>query len=689
MEALRRRHGSPDYRAATGVMRDVFVRVLHEGYRQAMAGISCPVDLVWGEADAETPLEVAQRAVGLFPSASLTVLDGIGHLVPTEAPDALARFIVGDPSRAHPVVEGAVPTSTANRPTGVSRGGRAAVRRPQVRGAATLAANPSAIVHAQRFGTAGAWVAVGLCLLSTVAAGARWLRVAQREHYLPGSVLRFAGRWWLGSPADGAIGAVAIAAAVAAWWWPVVAVVSAAAVTLAPLGLGVRGRSAPLRWTRRLRTLAVIWVVLTGAIVVVGWLIGVAPVVAASVAVLTPLLVDTAAALVAPVERRLADRYVQLRRRPAGPGSAHCRGHHRILRQDIDEEPCGPAGRVFPAARRLAGQLQQPSGLARAVNENLADGTEVFVAEMGTYGVGEIAELCRWCPPDIAVITASRAGPPRAVRQRGADRRGQVRDTDGRRPLAVLAVDDGRLAALADRTAVQGVRVVRCSTADRAADVCVERTGTRHTPCMSVYVSGEPVAKDVALPAGVQPSNLACAIAVALELGLDARTIIERLPAVHVADHRLSVARAPSGVMVVDDTYNANPSGNRGRLGRPGVGGRWSAGGLAAAWAARPAPARNPAPRLAVVTPGLVELGGRQFDENRRFGAAVAERATDLLVVGRTNRRALLAGAGSVDRPGLQVRCVRHRDAAVAWVRQLLGPGDAVLYENDLPDHYP
>jgi UDP-N-acetylmuramoyl-tripeptide--D-alanyl-D-alanine ligase len=90
-----------------------------------------------------------------------------------------------------------------------------------------------------------------------------------------------------------------------------------------------------------------------------------------------------------------------------------------------------------------------------------------------------------------------------------------------------------------------------------------------------------------------------------------------------------------------------------------------------------------------VVTPGLVELGGRQFDENQRFGAAVAQRATDLLVVGRTNRRALLAGAGSVDRPGLQVRCVRHRDGAVAWVRQHLGPGDAVLYENDLPDHYP
>jgi hypothetical protein len=32
---------------------------------------------------------------------------------------------------------------------------------------------------------------------------------------------------------------------------------------------------------------------------------------------------------------------------------------------------------------------------------------------------------------------------------------------------------------------------------------------------------------------------------------------------------------------------------------------------------------------------------------------------------------------------------VRDRDQAVEWVRGELTPGDTVLYENDLPDHYP
>jgi UDP-N-acetylmuramoyl-tripeptide--D-alanyl-D-alanine ligase len=85
----------------------------------------------------------------------------------------------------------------------------------------------------------------------------------------------------------------------------------------------------------------------------------------------------------------------------------------------------------------------------------------------------------------------------------------------------------------------------------------------------------------------------------------------------------------------------------------------------------------------------MVELGPRQFDENLRFGAAIAERADDLVIVGRTNRRALLAGVASVAGSTVTVTLVPDRDEAVTWVRARLGPGDAVLYENDLPDHYP
>ncbi len=95
MEAMRGRYGSADYRAATGVMRDVLVRLLAEEYSESMAAVRCPVELLWGEDDTEVPVEVAVRATPVFPSARLVVLPGIGHLLPTEAPTELRRAVLG------------------------------------------------------------------------------------------------------------------------------------------------------------------------------------------------------------------------------------------------------------------------------------------------------------------------------------------------------------------------------------------------------------------------------------------------------------------------------------------------------------------------------------------------------------------------------------------------------------------
>lgn len=97
MEARRQQSGSDDYRAATGVMRDVLVRAIGETndgvYRDALTRVRCPVELVWGEHDTAAPLAVAEEAQSLVDSAVLTVVAGVGHLTPTEAPTALRAAV--------------------------------------------------------------------------------------------------------------------------------------------------------------------------------------------------------------------------------------------------------------------------------------------------------------------------------------------------------------------------------------------------------------------------------------------------------------------------------------------------------------------------------------------------------------------------------------------------------------------
>jgi UDP-N-acetylmuramoyl-tripeptide--D-alanyl-D-alanine ligase len=91
-----------------------------------------------------------------------------------------------------------------------------------------------------------------------VVASLRWLRVAQFEHYLPGSTTRFMVRWFRSSAVNSALGIATVAAAVTGVFVPVVLVGAGVLVLVWPIGLGLRGRTRRLQWTRRLRTLAAV-----------------------------------------------------------------------------------------------------------------------------------------------------------------------------------------------------------------------------------------------------------------------------------------------------------------------------------------------------------------------------------------------------------------------------------------------
>jgi pimeloyl-ACP methyl ester carboxylesterase len=81
MESARRRFGSADYRAASGVMREILVQTVGEDYLDDVATMSMPVELVWGEFDRPAPLQVAQMALERLPHGRLTVAEGSEHLL--------------------------------------------------------------------------------------------------------------------------------------------------------------------------------------------------------------------------------------------------------------------------------------------------------------------------------------------------------------------------------------------------------------------------------------------------------------------------------------------------------------------------------------------------------------------------------------------------------------------------------
>lgn len=495
---------------------------------------------------------------------------------------------------------------------------------------------------------------VALCLLATVAGTPRWLRVAQREHYLAGSVTWTDQLWLLRSPWSAAIwlpviGAYALGLIVNPWFY----VVAAGLAQATPFGLPYRGRTSRLAWTPRVRRLSI-------ALGLLVLLIGVwSPASAALTSLFLTVLVDAALLLVAPLERRLATTFLEQARERVGrvrptviaiTGSygktttknylAHLLSHtHSVL--------------ASPAS------FNNAMGLSRTVNEHLVPGTEVFIAEMGTYGAGEIRALCGVFPPDIAVLTAIGEVHLQRMKTREGVLKAKSEITEKARTV-VLNADDPLLAGLADSLAQQGKVVIRCSIIDPDAEVAIIAGRLR--------VRGADIGP-VTLPDSVHPANAAVAVGAAVALGDDPMLLITRLKDLPTVAHRLEPVSLPNGSWILDDTYNSNPTG--------------------AAEAVRRATmlADRSGGKVHVVTPGMVELGTVQAERNTELARAVTEAgAATLVVVGRTNAAALRkGGTGSAT----QVIEVPTRPEAVALIEKRSAPGDVVLYENDLPDHYP
>lgn len=508
-------------------------------------------------------------------------------------------------------------------------------------------------------------VAVLVAVLAlTVVSGLRWLRVSQREHYLPGRAGRIARLWYSRSGQDAMGELVAIALAVlalvpfdTAW---LAAIVGAGIGALVPTGLSVRGRTSKLAWTGRLRRLAIGWILL---VLVLGgllaWLVG--PAATALVAVSVPLTVDAAAWLMGLVEKRLSAPFVAKARQRLA------RVRPSVVAITGSYGKTSTKGYVAHLLARSRAVVASPAsfnnrlGLSRAVNDGLAEGTEVFVAEMGTYGPGEIRELCELFPPDVAAITTIGEAHLERMGSKEVILAAKSEITE-RAKVVVLPVDESGLAALAERCSAEGKRVVTCSVTGLEADVVVDlaaATATLAAPDGPVTLElGDGVAHGV---------NLAVALGIALALDVEPEALRGRLTGLPRAAHRAEVQRTAEGLTVIDDTYNANPVGAKAAL-------------------AEAAALVGEGGRLVLVTPGMVELGPVQVERNTALGRQASEAGALVVVVGRTNRSALVAG---ITAGGGEYELVERRDQAVAVATRVAGPGGVILYENDLPDHYP
>jgi pimeloyl-ACP methyl ester carboxylesterase len=74
------KYGSRDYLNA-GVLQGTLVKTVSEDVTEIVKQIQAPVLLLWGEADTETPVEMAHRYHSLFPKSELITVPRRDHFM--------------------------------------------------------------------------------------------------------------------------------------------------------------------------------------------------------------------------------------------------------------------------------------------------------------------------------------------------------------------------------------------------------------------------------------------------------------------------------------------------------------------------------------------------------------------------------------------------------------------------------
>ncbi len=327
---------------------------------------------------------------------------------------------------------------------------------------------------------------------------------------------------------------------------------------------------------------------------------------------------------------------------------------HRILSEKYD-------------VAMTPGSYNTTLGVVRTVRETLKPYNEVFIVEMGAKQPGDIREICDLVHPSIGIVTAVGEQHLESFKTIENVQKTKFELIDALPPEGIGVVNNDF--AFAANREVKNVRCLRYGVnAGVGADYTVE--GTAYTEAGTLFtIVGRGLRLDLRtrLAGEANLSNLVAAVVTALELGVGEDKIKYAVEKIEPVEHRLNLRRTAAGITVIDDAFNSNPVG---------------------AAMALDLLARMDKGRRIVITPGMIELGERQFSLNEKLGEQIARCADIAIIVGQYNRQALLDGIFAGEMPRENCHAVDTFAQAQQLLSSMVSAGDAVLYENDLPDTF-
>lgn len=233
----------------------------------------------------------------------------------------------------------------------------------------------------------------------------KWARFAQREHYLGGSVTKFYFRWVKSRTSNYLFYiALLISGVVSLWlyYFPIIVVVL---TLITPFGLSFSARTSKVENTERLLRVNKVYYFIIISISAVSLVVELGYLLALLANMFSYFVYDQCLKILYNYEKSLTQHFVddassKLKKLQI-PIVAITGSYSKTTTKNVLHQILSTQNSVFSTKESFNNRL----GIAKAINEDLKDSNELAIIEMGTYGIGEIREICSWVRPHIAVIT--------------------------------------------------------------------------------------------------------------------------------------------------------------------------------------------------------------------------------------------------------------------------------------------
>ena len=293
---------------------------------------------------------------------------------------------------------------------------------------------------------------------------------------------------------------------------------------------------------------------------------------------------------------------------------------------------------------KTEGNYNTPLGVAKTILKNLKQEHKIFVCEMAAYQIGDIKAIAELIKPKIGIVTA--------IGLMHLERFGSEENILKTKLELIESLPPDGIGFLPKELESQFVEYFHnfLPTGDLSKG---DNNGSKKITSKIEFFS----------------SKVELLIKIGKIFDMTEEEIFGYIKTAPQTPHRQQIIRTSVGITIIDDTYNSNP-----------------AGFLSALEMLK----NTPAQRRILVTPGMIELGEKQFELNKEAARSAAKIADYVIVVGETNKKPFEEGLKEVygDDYISKVYEVIDLEAAKSKISELAIANSAVLLENDLPDHY-